>query len=104
MTVTPSLPLDLLDFDLQTLAQLLVERTQRLIHQKDRGVVNDRARECHALLLPATQLTRHSLFVPGETYQFDPRATRSRIFALACRRTRNGKARFSNTVRSGNSA
>jgi hypothetical protein len=37
-----------------------VQRTKRLVHQKDGGLVSNRARNCHTLALPAGQLTRMS--------------------------------------------
>jgi hypothetical protein len=48
-----------LDLDLHVVAQLLVEGAQRLVHEDDRGLVDEGAGERDALLLPAGQL-------PGE--------------------------------------
>ena len=45
--------LDLLDLHLHFVAQVLVERAERLIHKHDRRVKHDRARQRDALLLPA---------------------------------------------------
>ena len=42
-----------LDFELHVLAQLLIESTQRFIHEDDRRVVDDATSERDALLLTA---------------------------------------------------
>src|SRR2546429_622574 len=52
----PKLFLDVLDLDLQLLAELLVERTQRLVHQHENRVEDQRTREGDTLLLPTRQL------------------------------------------------
>ena len=48
--------LDLLELELHLLAQLEVERAQRLVEQQGRRLVDERAREGDALLLAAREL------------------------------------------------
>ena len=50
--------LQLLQLDLHVLAQLLVQRAERLVHQDHRRLEHDRPGQRHALLLPAGQLGR----------------------------------------------
>ena len=50
--------MDALDLDLHLLAQLLVERAERLVHQQQPRLRHQRARHRHALLLAAGQLAR----------------------------------------------
>ena len=52
----PEMFLDVLDLDLQLFAELLVERAQRLVHQHENRVEDERPRERDTLLLPARQL------------------------------------------------
>jgi hypothetical protein len=61
--------LQLLDLDLQLLAQLFVERAERLIHQQHGRLENNRARNRDALLLATRQLARHALAVVLELHQ-----------------------------------
>ena len=49
----PDLALDRLELHLHLLAQLEVERAERLVEQQHRGPVHERARERHALALAA---------------------------------------------------
>ena len=58
--------LDRLQLDLHLLAQLQVERAQRLVEQQDLGLVDDRAGERDALLLPAGELVGLARLVAGE--------------------------------------
>ena len=53
--------LDALELDLQLLAQLEVERAERLVEQQHGGPVHERAREGDALLLAAGELARLAL-------------------------------------------
>ena len=46
------------DFKLHVLAQLLVQRAQRLVQQDHRRAIDEAARQRDALLLPAGQLAR----------------------------------------------
>ena len=52
----PDLLLDPLELDLQALAQLQVERAERLVEQQHLGQVDDRAGQRDALLLAAGEL------------------------------------------------
>ena len=54
----PDLALDLLQLDLHLLAQLQVERAERLVEQQHRRAVDERAGERHALHLAARELAR----------------------------------------------
>ena len=63
--------LDLLDLDLHLKAQILVERAQRLVHQHDRRVEDDRARERDALLLAARELMRMAVAEAAEPHQLE---------------------------------
>src|SRR5207342_3701898 len=55
------LPLDLLQLDLHRLPELEVEGAERLVQQEDLGTVDQRARQGHALALPARELARLAL-------------------------------------------
>src|SRR5204863_8953723 len=65
----PQLFLDMLDLDLQLLAELLVERTQRLVHQHENRVEDQRTREGDTLLLPTRQLGRSTMIESAELNQ-----------------------------------
>jgi len=52
----PEILVQMFDLDLHLLAQLLVERTERLVHQHELGLEHERARERYALLLPSGKL------------------------------------------------
>ena len=52
--------LQMLDLDLHMLPQLLIERPERFVHQHQRRLKHQRARQRHTLLLPAGQLARLS--------------------------------------------
>ena len=62
----PELALDALQLELHLLAELQVERAQRLVEQEHLRAVDQRARERHALLLTAGQLARLALVEPFE--------------------------------------
>ena len=57
----PDLVLDALQLELHLLAELQVERAERLVEQEDARVVDERARERDALLLAARELLRLAL-------------------------------------------
>jgi len=57
---------EMLDFELHLFAQLLVERAERLVHQHQFGVENQRAGQRDALLLPARELLRIAVAVGTE--------------------------------------
>ena len=56
MVVIAERALQAAELDADFLAQLAVERGERLVEQQDVGLEDDRARERHALLLPAGEL------------------------------------------------
>ena len=58
--------LDALELHLQLLAELEVERAERLVEQQHGGTVHQRARQRHPLLLAAGQLGRAPLGLGGE--------------------------------------
>ncbi len=60
------LALDALQLDLHLLAQLEVERAERLVEQQDLRVVHERTGQRDALLLAARQLRRPPLLVSGQ--------------------------------------
>jgi hypothetical protein len=55
------LALDCLQLELERPAELRVERTQRLVEEKDARVEHERPRKRHPLLLPARELVRLAL-------------------------------------------
>ncbi len=55
------LVLDVGDLELRLLAQLLVERAERLVEQQNLGLPGERPRESHALALAAGKLVRLAL-------------------------------------------
>jgi len=55
------LALQSFQFALHLLAQVGVERRERLVEQEQQGTIDERARKGHALLLAATQLGRTGL-------------------------------------------
>ena len=61
--------LDLLELELHLLAQLEVERAQRLVEQQGRRLVDERAREGDPLLLPAGELPGPALLHPLEAHR-----------------------------------
>jgi len=64
----PHLAVNALDLRLQPLAQLLVERAERLVHQQHAGLVDERAREGHALLLAAGEFRGVAIPVLAHTH------------------------------------
>src|SRR4029079_16621569 len=60
------LVLDAFQLELHLLAQLEVERAERLVEQEHARFVTDRPRECDALLLAAGELARLATLAPGE--------------------------------------
>ncbi len=61
MKVMPTLLLQVHELELRLLAQLLVERRQRLIQQQHLGATDEGARQRHALALAAGELVRAAL-------------------------------------------
>jgi hypothetical protein len=60
------LGLDALQLDLHLLAQLEVERAERLVEEEDPRVVDERPRQGNPLLLAAGELVRLAVLVAGE--------------------------------------
>ena len=96
--------LDLLELELHLLAQLEVERAERLVEQQRGGLVDERARERDALLLAAGELPGLALLHALEAHRAQRRATRVRTSSRLTRFTRSPNATFSNTLMCGNSA
>ena len=99
------LALDPLELDLHLLAELQVERAERLVEQEHLGLVDDRARERDALALPARQL--HRLAAARARTGARCRAPARPCAAAPARatlRTRSPYSTFSSTVMCGNSA
>ena len=67
----PDLVLDPLELELHLLAQLEVERAERLVEQEHPWVTDDRARERDPLLLAAGQLARLAGLPPGEADELE---------------------------------
>ena len=83
------LPVQLLQLDLHVLAQLLVERAERLVHQHQLRLEHQRARQRHALLLAAGELRRQrARAMPSRRTMSSARATRVACSVLAARRAR----------------
>ena len=61
--------LDALELDLHILAQLQVQRAQRLVQQKHLRMVHKRPRDGHALLLPAGERGRVAPLVALQAHQ-----------------------------------
>ena len=99
------LALDLADRAAQFLADLGVERTERLVHQQHLRPVRERPRDRDALLLTARELRRQTVvhaFERDEPQQLlRRRSTRSAAFT---RRTRSANSMFSPIVMWRNSA
>ncbi len=93
------------DLELHLLAQLLVERAERLVHQDQLRLEHQRARQRDALLLAARELRpaagRRTLRAAPSS---SARSTRGRMSAADMPRTDSGKAMFSATVMCGKSA
>ncbi len=98
------LALQMLRLDLHLLAQILVERRQRLVHQQHARPVDDGARDRDALLLAARQL-RGLAFAEAVEPDRCERGARLLLALGARRRLRifSGKAMFSSTDMCGNS-
>ena len=76
--------LDVLELDLHLLAELQVERAQRLVEQENLGLVDDGPRECDPLALAAGQLVGPAVLEP-----FEPDHLQCAADALAPARSRN---------------
>jgi len=65
------LALDALELDLHLLAQLQVERSQRLVQEQHARVHDQRPRERHALLLAAREHRGAVGVAPGEPHELE---------------------------------
>ena len=73
----PDLVLDALELELHLLAELEVERAERLVEQQHARVVDERARERDALLLPARELARLAALAAREVDELEDLARRA---------------------------
>ena len=73
---------DRLDLDLHALAELLVERAERLVHQQQARPRHERARHRHALLLPPGELARVAAPEAGQLDEGEGRLHPSRQLGL----------------------
>jgi hypothetical protein len=62
----PKLALNALQLELHLFSQLEIEGTERLVQEERGGPVDECARECDSLLLPARELSRFTLLEPLE--------------------------------------
>ena len=96
--------LDALELDLHILAQLQVQRAQRLVQQKHLRMVHKRPRDGHALLLPAGERGRVAPLVALQAHQLQHlQAAGADLFFVQLLQPQM-KRPFSNTFRCGNSA
>ena len=98
------LALDLLELDLHLLAQLEVERAERLVEQQHRRPVHQRAGERDALALAAGQLAGLALAVVAETDPVQRLGRARRRSALPTFLTLSPYSTFSPTLMCGKSA
>src|SRR4030095_8626418 len=78
----PDLALELLELDLHLVAELAVERTQRLREEAHPGVGDERAGPRHSLLLPAGQLPGPPLLVARQAHELERLADPARLVGL----------------------
>ena len=67
----PDLDLDPLELELEALAQLQIERAERLVEEQDVGPVDERPGERDPLLLAARQLVRLAPSVAAEVDELE---------------------------------
>ena len=100
----PDLLLDPLELGLHLLAQLQVERPERLVEQEHLRFVDDGPRERDALALAARQLKRLALPEAREPDHVERPLCRRRRSAFGTLRIFSPYSTFSMTLRCGNSA
>ena len=100
----PDLVLDPLQLELHLLAQLQVERAERLVEEQHARVVDERAGERDALLLAAGELARLPVSPPREVDELEDLGTRVLISLFASLRRSRPNATLSKTVMCGKSA
>ena len=96
--------LQLLQLDLQLLAQLAVERAQRLVEQQDVGLEDDGAGQRHALLLAAGKLRGPADLQAIEAHELQRIERLGAGHRAADLAHAQGERTFSSTVMCGNSA
>ena len=97
----PDLLLQRLELDPQLLADLGVERAERLVEQQHRGSQDERARERDALLLAARELRGRRARQAASSTSASASSTRRRTRPWRPLRRRRPKATLSNTSRCG---
>jgi hypothetical protein len=93
-----------LQLELHLLAELEVERAERLVEEQHPRVTDDRARERDALLLPTGELLRLRSLAPARSTSSSTSRTRDRRSVLPILRRSSPNATFSATVMWGNRA
>ena len=63
--------MDVLDLDLHVLAELFVERAERLVHEHDLGLEDERAGKGYALLLAARELVGAARAIAAELHHLE---------------------------------
>ena len=96
--------LQLHQLELRLLAQLLVERRERLVEQQHARTLDQRARERDALALAAGELVRLARAKPSSRTSASISATRAAISAFGSPSCLSPNATLPATVRCGNSA
>ena len=102
----PELAADMHDLELEGLAELPVQRSERLVHEQETRLEHDGARQRDPLLLAAGKLPRIPI---AEAIELDQaRARRRRARRISCRdraaHLRAGRPTFWAAVMCGNSA
>ena len=100
----PDLLLDALELDLHLLAQLEVERTERLVEQQDGRLVDERPRQRDALGLAAGDLGRLARVEARQLDELEHLAHAALTSLSLTPLRRSPKATFSKIVRCGNRA
>ena len=86
----PDLPLEILQSELHLLAQLQIERAQRLVEQEHLRPADESAGECDALPLAARELMRKPRFVARHLDQRERLRTRPATSPRGTLRIRGG--------------
>ena len=79
----PDALVDMLELVLHVLAELAVERPQRLVHQHEARLVDERPGHRHPLLLPARELSGTALLEAGELHHLQRLADLARDLRLS---------------------
>ena len=77
----PDLALELLELDLHLVAELAVERAERLVEEQHRRVVDQGPGQGDPLLLAARQLPGPAPLVPGQPHELERLADAARLVA-----------------------